>query len=56
MIQIVSFTKYNNEVFFFVQDKKKALKAKEIEVLVNNGLTNVSKEQFSHIVVFGGTL
>jgi len=52
MIQIVSFTKYNDEVFFFVQDKKKALTTQETEVLVNNGFTNISKERFSRIIGF----
>lgn len=50
MIKIVNYTKYNNEVFFFVQDKNKALSAKEAEVLVNNGFTNLSKEQFAQII------
>jgi len=52
MIKIVSYTKYNDEVFFFVQDKEKALTAQEAEVLVNNGFTNISKELFSNIIDF----
>ena len=50
MIEIVSYTKYNNEVFFFVQNKNKALTVQEAEVLVNNGLTNLSKERFARII------
>jgi len=50
MIEIVQFTKVDNEFFFFSKDNKKGLSEKDISNLIDKGFVNISRKKFDSIL------
>ena len=50
MINIEQVAKINNSIYFFVENKKDALSASEIKVLMDIGCVNITEAQFNKII------
>jgi len=50
MLQIVQFTKIDNEFFFFIEGLKKAFNETDIVCLADMGVTNISSEKITEII------
>jgi len=50
MIKIVQFTKYENELFFFIENNSNGLSKADVLTLIKKGMTNLSQADFNTIV------